>query len=125
MPRRNRNSKVVRLKSRHSKFADPDAPMVPAYTWGPIEKVVIPDGKCTLHRRQKDRYDTEAKALAAMQRINHQRQNHPESRKIKRVYLCPEETCGGWHLTSRTEFDEEQARMIHNRKNHIDEEQAS
>lgn len=125
MPRRNKNSKVVRLKSRFSKFADPDLPLVPKYVLGNVEKVIIPDGKCTLHRRQKDRYDTEEKALAAMRSINRQRANHPESRKIKRVYLCPEETCGGWHLTSRTEFDEEQARMIHNRKNHINEEQAS
>lgn len=125
MPRRNKNSKVVRLKSRFSQFADPDIPMMPKYTPGKIEEIVIPDGKCTLHRRQKDRYATEEKAITAARAINKQRRNHPESHKIQRVYPCPEETCGGWHLTSRTEFDEEQARMIHNRKNHITEEQAS
>lgn len=90
-----------------------------------LDSMIIPDGKCTLHRRQKDRYDTKAKAKEAMAQINHQRKNFPDSRKIKRVYLCPAETCGGWHLTSREAYDEEQARMIFERKNHINEENAS
>lgn len=124
MPRK--NSRVRLRNSRAEKFRDPDAPWMPSYSFASnLNTIVIPDGKCTLHRRQKDRYDTEEKALEAMARINHQRKNFPESRKVKRVYLCPAEDCAGWHLTSRTEFDEEQSSLIYKRKNRIDSEEAS
>lgn len=81
-----------------------------------LGRMVLPDGKCTL-KRQKDRYDTKSKAEAAMAQVNRSLQNYPESAKIKRVYKCPSEGCGGWHLTSREKFDAQQSRMFYLQRN--------
>lgn len=87
----------------------------------PLQNLVVPDGKCPL-RRGKDRYETREKAQAAMRRINQSLALASDSRKIKRVYQCPEETCLGWHLTSREEYDEETARRLYEMRNPTPEE---
>lgn len=81
-----------------------------------LDYMVVPDGKCVL-RRSKDRYDTEAKALKALKQVRAKRRFQPESRVEKRVYECPSKECGGWHLSSRSEFDEQQARLLFEQRN--------
>ena len=72
-----------------------------------VEDLVMPDGNCTFQspRRPKARFATESKAAAALSQAQRQRARMGSNRVEKRYYACPEGGCGGFHLTSREEFD--------------------
>lgn len=72
------------------------------------EEMVVPDGQCRAWgRRPKARFATEAKARIALDQAQKQRARMGSAHVEKRYYPCPEGGCGGWHLTSREEFDED------------------
>lgn len=72
------------------------------------EEMILPLGRCMFRvpptRMGKLIFaneETAAKALAQAQaKRSHQATGHVE----KRYYECPEGGCGGWHLTSRDEY---------------------
>jgi len=74
----------------------------------PLEDIVLPDGQCFFPKRRKPkaRFATRAKADKALAQAQHQRARTGSAHVEKRVYTCPEGGCGGFHLTSREEFDE-------------------
>lgn len=71
-----------------------------------VEELVIPDGRCFFQSRKgKAIFATRDKAQIALDqaRVNRARQGtmHIE----KRFYQCPDGGCGGYHLTSRDEYE--------------------
>lgn len=74
----------------------------------PVTKLIIPDGNCTFPnpRRPKARFATEEKARAALEQAQSQRARAHSRYVEKRYYACPEGGCGGFHLTSREEYQE-------------------
>lgn len=72
------------------------------------EDMVLPDGQCLFQspRRPKARFGTKPKADKALVQAQKSRIRSGSAHVEKRVYQCPEGGCGGWHLTSREEFDE-------------------
>lgn len=86
-----------------------------------VEDLIMPDGQCTFQspRKPKARFDTEDKARRALKQAQQQRRRTGSTRVEKRYYPCPEGGCGGYHLTSREEFDEKiwkQRRELHERR---------
>lgn len=71
----------------------------------PLTALVVPDGHCTF-RVRKARFETKAKAEAALRQAQKKREALGSGHVEKRVYKCPEGGCGGWHLTSHEEYDE-------------------
>lgn len=73
-----------------------------------VEDLVLPDGQCSFQspRFPKARFATEAKAAKALAQAQATRARRGSTHVEKRYYACPEGGCGGYHLTSRDEFDE-------------------
>lgn len=72
-----------------------------------LESLVLPDGKCPRPgRRPKARFLTEEKAKRALRQAQLQRSRVGSGHVEKRYYKCPEEGCGGYHLTSRETYEE-------------------
>lgn len=73
-----------------------------------LEDLVLPDGQCFFPRRQKPkaRFATQEKAAKALKQAQQQRARNGSTHVEKRFYACPEGGCGGYHLSSREEFDE-------------------
>lgn len=117
MPRRNDHGNTRKVSREFKRQVEQSIPLAAVI----LDHIVVPDGKCTL-RRSKDRYETETKALRALKQVRAKRRFQPESRTEKRVYECPAEECGGWHLSSRSEFDERQATLLFEQRNPQEEE---
>lgn len=72
-----------------------------------IETMVIPDGKCFFRNRKgKVKFNTEAKAKAALRQAQLERSRIGSRHVENRYYECPQGGCGGYHLTSREAYDE-------------------
>lgn len=114
MGRRNKNvgSRKTRREYRGSGVRNPDL-NIPRL---PVERSVIPDGRCT-GRRPKARFATKEKAQAALRQAQLNRSRIGSPWVEKRVYECPLPDCGGWHLSSRDSFDEGQATRLHQQRN--------
>lgn len=86
-----------------------------------VEDLVLPDGQCKFQspRRPKARFATKAKAAKALEQAIQQRRRTGSLHVEKRYYKCPEGGCGGYHLTSRSEFDEKiwrERRALHEQR---------
>lgn len=75
----------------------------------PLEDMVMPDGICSFvaKRKPKVRFSTEEKALQALSQAQRKRAATGSTHVEKSIFPCPEGGCGGWHLSSREEFDRE------------------
>lgn len=72
-----------------------------------IEKMVLPTGRCYFRSKGgKLIFKTEAEAAAALRQANAKRRVQSNGHVECRFYACPEGGCGGFHLTSRAEFQE-------------------
>lgn len=72
-----------------------------------VEKMVLPEGKCFFQsRRGKAIFRTEGRAAQALRQAQAQRRFSGTGHVEKRYYRCPEGGCGGYHLTSREEYEE-------------------
>lgn len=72
-----------------------------------VEKMVLPEGKCFFQsRRGKAIFRTKEKAARALRQAQAQRRFSGTGHVEKRYYRCPEGGCGGYHLTSREEYEE-------------------
>lgn len=73
-----------------------------------VEDIVLPDGQCRFQtpRRPKARFATKEKAAKALAQAQAIRARTGSAHVEKRYYKCPEGGCGGYHLTSREQFDE-------------------
>lgn len=73
-----------------------------------LDELVLPDGQCRFQspRKPKARFATKEKAAKALEQARKTRARTGSGRVEKRYYPCPEGGCGGYHLTSREEFDE-------------------
>lgn len=91
-----------RAQAKRSPWGDVPAPVHRPVTDMPRVEI---SGRCPAPKA-RIRYATEATALKALKTIRADRQHrgHPESSIEKRVYECQITGCGGWHLTSRTEW---------------------
>lgn len=69
----------------------------------PVNKMVLPVGKCG----RKLKFGSKQDAERALRQANQNRRRNGQSYHEVRVY--EHDICGGWHLTSR-EFDAEKAR---------------
>lgn len=72
------------------------------------EDLIVPDGMCLRNpRKPKAKFDTEAKAGAALRQAQRMRARQGSAHVEKRYYPCPEAEggCGGYHLTSRESYD--------------------
>lgn len=63
----------------------------------PLEKMIVPHGKCG----RKARFDTEKEAAGALAQAQLNRKINGKLHAEKRYYKCDRAGCGGWHLTSR------------------------
>lgn len=74
----------------------------------PVEDMIIPDGQCTFMnpRKPKARFATPEKAAKALRQAQRLRARTGSKHVEKRYYRCPEGGCGGYHLTSREQFDD-------------------
>lgn len=101
---RNNNSKGRMARGErgqrrpHHKF--PDQPRVP------VEEMIMPDGQCSFQGKPKARFGTKEKAAAALKQAQQQRRRTGSHHVEKRYFACPEGGCGGFHLTSREQFDD-------------------
>lgn len=104
MPRKNSNAIRGRLKAREGQ----ELLDVRSQPRIPVEDLVMPDGQCGFQskRRPKARFATEEKAAKALLQAQQQRARVGSGHVEKRYYACPEGGCGGFHLTSRTEYEE-------------------
>jgi hypothetical protein len=75
----------------------------------PLEEIILPDGRCDFvsKRKPKVRFSDEAKARGALAQAQRKRRESGSTHVEKSVFPCPEGGCGGWHLSSREEFDRE------------------
>lgn len=72
------------------------------------EDLIVPDGSCLRNsRKPKAKFNTEAKAKAALIQAQKMRSRMGSGHVEKRYYLCPadEGGCGAYHLTSRETYD--------------------
>lgn len=74
-----------------------------------LGELVLPDGQCMFQarKRPKARFATEESAAKALAQAQAQRARSGSAHVEKRFYPCPEGGCGGFHLTSREEYDTE------------------
>lgn len=71
-----------------------------------VERMVTPAGKCYFQTwNGLDIYPTPAIARRALEQVQAQRRFSGSGRIEKRFFECPEGGCGGYHLTSREEYD--------------------
>lgn len=114
MPRKNSKvrSRRTRREHRGEQVRTPDFTIPRVRT----TDMVIPDGKCP-GRVGKPRFADEEKALKALAQAQANRARVGSPWVEKRVYECPVTGCNGWHLSSREEFDEDQATQLHNQRN--------
>jgi hypothetical protein len=106
MPRRNTAGarKNSRRDRRQKGVGRTPKPVIPRVR---LDDLVLPDGQCRFQtRKPKARFDTKDKAEKALVQAQKQRERTGSTHVEKRVYKCPEGGCGGWHLTSREQFDE-------------------
>jgi hypothetical protein len=100
---RQRNRRLDRrVKGESRRSLNPAIPRVDAAA------LIIPDGSCTRNpRRMKAKFNTEEKAAAALRQAQQQRIRRGSGHMERRYYLCHESEggCGGYHLTSREEYD--------------------
>jgi len=75
-----------------------------------VENLVMPDGHCSKPprpgRKPKARFATPEKAARALKQAQQQRARVGSGHVEKRYYECPETACGGYHLTSREEYQD-------------------
>lgn len=107
MPRR--NHRPVRKQQRHV----PPGAVLPRRLRAtqaptPISKMVLPTGRCFFRsRRGKLIFRTEADAQSALRQAKDKRVHQPANGHVEcRYYACPDGGCGGFHLTSREEYEE-------------------
>lgn len=106
MGRKNGNvGKKTRLNRREKGEARPfERSNIPRLR---LDELVIPDGKCFFRSRKgKDIFLGEEKAATALRHAQQQHIRKGSGHVEKRYYPCPEGGCGGYHLTSRDEFDD-------------------
>lgn len=100
---RQRNRRLNRrVKGESRRSLTPTIPRVDA------SALIIPDGSCVRNpRRTKAKFNTEEKAAAALRQAQQQRIRRGSGHMECRYYHCPESEggCGGYHLTSREEYD--------------------
>ena len=75
----------------------------------PAEDLIIPDGHCHKNpKRPLVKFNTEEKARAALEQAQIMRARMRSGRVEKRFFKCEVAYggCGGYHLTSRDEFNE-------------------
>ena len=105
-----KNSKVRRAndRGRLARRAKGERPVKPvAAPRLRVEDMVLPAGKCYFRsRRGKVIFTTEAMARKALEQAQVQRARMGSGHVEKRFYRCPEGGCGGYHLTSRDEYEE-------------------
>lgn len=118
-----KNSKVRKAndRGRRARAAQAMLPKVKEQPRIRVEDLVMPDGQCQFQspRRPKARFATKEKAEKALKQAQLQRARVGSAHVEKRVYACPEGGCGGYHLTSREQFDEriwKQRRELHEQK---------
>ena len=117
MPRRNER---VRVRNTRGRYALPREVFkagvaAPTILSPQVESLVLPDGRCPGYRG-KVGYQTEAKASEALKQVRHARRFQPETSVERRVYECPIDDCGLWHLSKREEYDAEQAKRLYNQR---------
>ena len=116
MGRKNNNVRRKNTKGRMDRRERGQVPLRPVKQQPrvQIEDLVLPDGQCRFQtkRRPKARFATEEKAQKALVQAQQQRARVGSAHVEKRFYPCPEGGCGGYHLTSRDEYDEGQRERL-------------
>ena len=75
-----------------------------------LSKLVLPTGKCYFRSRHgKLIFKTAQQAQSALNQAASKRRYQANGHVEKRFYPCPEGGCGGFHLTSRDEYEERSA----------------
>jgi hypothetical protein len=113
MGRRNKNVRRSNDKGRLARRERGQRPAKGDHSAGRVslENLVIPDGRCYFQSRKgKSIFRTKEKAQTALDQAQLNRARQGTMHVEKRFYACPEGGCGGFHLTSRDEYDEEAAR---------------
>lgn len=76
----------------------------------PIEQMIVPKGKCFFRARHgKVIFRTEEEAQKALAQAQANRARKGTGHAESRYYSCPEGGCGGFHLTSRTTYEDRSA----------------
>lgn len=112
---RQRNSKGRLNRRQQGEARRPADRAVPRVA---IDQMVMPDGTCLRNsQRPKAKFDTAQKAQKALEQAQRQRARAGSGHVEKRFYLCRDVVgmnddgtprivgCGGYHLTSREEYD--------------------
>jgi hypothetical protein len=121
MGRKNKNVRRKNIKGRLDRRERGDFTNPPRVKQQPrvqIEDLVLPDGLCRFQtkRKPKARFATEQKAQKALEQAQRQRARVGSAHVEKRFYPCPEGGCGGYHLTSREEYDEGQRTRLYRQR---------
>lgn len=103
-----RNERAVKTRLNRREQGAPRRKKNKAIPPVEITQLVMPDGQCGFQnrRRPKARFGTKEKATAALKQAQQIRARSGSTHVEKRIYRCPEGGCGGYHLTSREEYDE-------------------
>lgn len=110
MPRRNDRARQRNIKGRLNRRQKGEPRLQTAHEIPriPLEDLVLPDGQCFFPNRNRPKamFATRQKAQKALDQAKLQRTRSGSAHVEKRYYACPEGGCGGYHLTSREEYDE-------------------
>lgn len=98
-----KNHRNSRPQARRKADGTKGQPRPPA---PPIEKLVVPKGRCYFRSRHGKLVFNREEAETALRQAQASRARRGTGHKESRIYECPEGGCGGWHLTSRTQYQE-------------------
>jgi len=109
MPRRNSRPHRKQVKRLKPGQATPRARR-PDRARDPLDQLVLPVGRCFFKSRKgKLTFATEADAEKALKQAAAKREHQLNGHVESRFYPCPPDGCGGFHLTSRDEYEERPA----------------
>lgn len=103
MPRRNKTTR--RPQARRKADGTHGSSRAPAPD---ITQMVVPKGRCHFRTRNPKGklIFTEAEAERALKQAQASRARRGSAYAEERTYACPEGGCGGWHLTSRSTYQQ-------------------
>lgn len=100
--RKNANGRLPRRARGERPVKVPGPTAIPS---ADLTRIILPDGQCRAFGKVKARFATKEKAAQALKQAQKTRARTGSLHVEKRYYPCPEGGCGGFHLTSREEYD--------------------
>jgi hypothetical protein len=107
MPRK--NSTMRNRQAPRRERGVPAPRRVPHMAPVPIEKIVVPKGRCFFRSRHGKLRFSADEVAKALKQAQHNRKLKGSTHSEARYYECPPGGCGDYHLTSRESYTDPRA----------------